>query len=69
MQQTNTIRPLLRRREVERITGLGCSTIYKLMRAGQFPLPLRIGAQAVRWKPDEIDAYLASRPRATGAGG
>lgn len=69
MQNTTTIRPLLRRREVEQITCLGTSTIYRLMREGRFPEPIKIGPKAVRWKPDEIDTYLESRPRATGDGG
>ena len=39
---------LINRREVERQTGLARSTIYKNMRAGRFPLPIKIGTKAVR---------------------
>lgn len=42
------------------------STIYSLMREGRFPLPIRVGPRAVRWKESEIDEYLATRPRADG---
>ena len=57
---------LIRRTEVERICGLSRSAIYRLMREGRFPEPIQIGPRAVRWKSTEIDAFLASRPRATG---
>ncbi|MYB60261.1 MAG: AlpA family transcriptional regulator [Gemmatimonadetes bacterium] len=42
------------------------STIYRLMREDRFPLPIRVGLRAVRWKESEIDEYLANRPRADG---
>ena len=62
---TNTDR-LLNRAEVETKTGLGRSTIYRLMRQGEFPTPIKIGPRAVRWPQSELDDWLASRPRATG---
>ena len=57
---------LLRREEVEARVGLKCSSIYRLMRAGQFPEPVKVGPRAVRWPASEIEAWLAARPRATG---
>ena len=57
---------LLNRAEVERRVGLKRSALYRLMRAGQFPVPLKIGPRAVRWPTSEIEEWLASRPRATG---
>lgn len=63
MNDTNR---LLRREEVEAQTGLSRSAIYRLMRAGQFPEPIKIGPRAVRWPQSELDDFLASRPRATG---
>ena len=57
---------LLRRQEVERRCQIGRSTIYRLMRAGQFPEPLRIGPRAVRWSQRELERWIATRPRATG---
>ena len=59
---------LLRREEVESLVGLKRSSLYREMRAGRFPLPLRIGPRAVRWPASEIRSWLASRPRATGQG-
>ena len=59
---------LLRRAEVQRRCGLARSTIYRLMRAGEFPEPLQVGSRAVRWVETEVTAWLESRPRATGDG-
>ncbi len=52
----------LRRREVEEITGLSRSTIYRLMKAGQFPHPVKTGSRAVRWRLSDIIAWMDSRP-------
>ena len=57
---------LLPRREVESMTGLSRTSIYRLMRLGQFPEPVRVGPKAVRWSEEELVSWLASRPKATG---
>lgn len=55
---------LLRRRQVEEITGLARSTIYRLMKDGTFPRPIRVAPGAVRWRLSDIEAWLDSRPTA-----
>lgn len=57
---------LLTRRQVQARCGLSQSSIYRLMRQGLFPEPIRIGVRAVRWPASEIEAWLGARPRATG---
>ena len=57
---------LLRRRQVEEVTGLTRSSIYRLMQTGQFPRPVRVGPAAVRWRASDITAWLESRPVTTG---
>ena len=57
---------LLTRPQVEQKVQLTCSTIYRLMREGRFPLPIKVGPQAVRWRSDELSAWLDARPRAEG---
>lgn len=57
---------LLTRPEVEARCRITRTTIYRLMRTGQFPEPIRIGPRSVRWPASEIEAWLESRPRATG---
>ena len=57
---------LLRRREVEKITGIGRSTIYRFMQEGDFPRPVKVGPSAVRWRESEVNAWVESRPVAVG---
>lgn len=46
-------------------TTLSQATIYRLMRGngGKFPKPIKVGARAVAWRSDEVEAYLSSRVR------
>ena len=60
---------LLRRRDVEDRTGLSRTSIYRLMREGRFPKPIKVGPKAVRWPASELEAWLAARPRAEGVAG
>ena len=57
---------LIGRVEVERRCGMSRSSIYRKMRDGTFPEPVKISVRAVRWPESEIEAWIASRPRATG---
>ena len=49
---------LLRRPEVEAMVAMSTAAIYKAMRRGDFPEPVRITATAVRWRQSEIQAWL-----------
>ena len=60
---------LIDRTEVEKRVGLTRSSIYDAMRKGNFPLPLKVGPKAVRWRASEIEAWVDSRPLATGRQG
>jgi prophage regulatory protein len=42
--------------------GLSRSTIYRLLKDGAFPAPVRIGSRSVAWKSSEIDEWVNSRP-------
>lgn len=55
---------LLRISQVIDKTSLSRSTIYELMRTGQFPKQLRISAKAAAWREDEIDAWIIGRTAA-----
>ena len=55
---------LLRRRQVEEITGIGRSSIYRLMKSGEFPQRVKVGRNAVRWRESDITAWVESRPEA-----
>ena len=53
---------LLRRRQVEEITGMRRSSIYRLMQTGDFPPPVRVGPAAVRWRESDITGWMESLP-------
>ena len=53
---------LLRRRQVEEMTGLSRSSVYRLMQDGEFRRPVRVGSNAVRWRLSDIVDWLESRP-------
>jgi prophage regulatory protein len=57
----NQTRHIVRMPEVRARTGLGPSTIYRLIALGKFPAPRRLpGVNAVGWFSDEIDAVVNS---------
>ena len=53
---------LLRRRQIEEITGMSRSSIYRLMQSGEFPPRVRFGPTAVRWRASDVTSWLESRP-------
>lgn len=54
---------ILRRPDVENLTGLSRSTIYDWMKKGAFPKPVALGARLVGWRQSEIDAWLEACAR------
>jgi prophage regulatory protein len=42
-------------------TGLGRSTIYRLVASGEFPAPIHVGRRAVAWRWADLDRWSASR--------
>lgn len=52
---------VLRRPQVEAITGLSCSTIYASMAEGTFPRPVRLGLRAVGWIESEVIGWVEAR--------
>lgn len=52
---------MLRRREVENITGRSRSAIYDGIADGTFPKPVKIGARAVAWPESVIRNWIAER--------
>jgi prophage regulatory protein len=51
----------LRRPEVERAVGLGCSAIYDKMSRNEFPKPVPLSGGAVGWIESEIAEWQAQR--------
>lgn len=55
---TAVLPELLRIEEVEELTRLKKSTIYKLMKEVSFPLPLKIGGRGVAWRREELMRWI-----------
>ena len=58
---------ILRTPAVLRLTGLGRTTLWRRVRAGDFPAAVRLGgpgSRAVGWHREEVLRWLAARPRA-----
>jgi prophage regulatory protein len=51
----------LRRRQVEHITGLATSSVYRLVQAGGLPKPYQLSANTVGWKESEILEWCKTR--------
>ena len=61
----NNPRRIILGKAVEHRTGKGRVQRWRDIKAGKFPAPVEIGANRIGWFEDEIDAWLASRPRRT----
>ncbi|HWH84724.1 MAG TPA: AlpA family phage regulatory protein [Burkholderiaceae bacterium] len=48
--------------KVVRMTGLGRSTIYRMIAVNEFPRPVRVGKRAVAWRRADLDRWSADRP-------
>ncbi len=74
MQLVSETRPqvkrdrLLRRHEVEAATGLACSTLYLLMRRGEFPRSFKITPRCVAWQEAAVLQWVQDRIAASEGG-
>lgn len=55
----------LRLPAVMKLTGLGRSTIYRMVADKRFPRPVRIASRAVAWRRADLDRWSESRPAVT----
>ena len=47
--------------DVKRQSGGSRSWVYKEIRAGRFPAPIKIGIRAVAWLQSDLDEWLTHR--------
>ena len=52
---------LLRIQTVVSVTGLSGATIYRKLKAGDFPRPVRMGARCTRWKAADVRAWIQAQ--------
>lgn len=50
-----------RQPEVSARTGLPRSQLYRLIKEGDFPRPVKLGGRAAGWLSSEIDNWIAGR--------
>ncbi len=62
---------LIRRPDVEALTGFSRAWIYAAMQRGEFPRPIKIGKRAVAWPKSAVDEWIEARKAEAGisAGG
>jgi prophage regulatory protein len=62
-------RKLVSKKELKTVYGIPYhpAHIARLEADGLFPTPVRLGACRVAWYADEIEEWIASRPRASAA--
>jgi prophage regulatory protein len=60
-----TIQTIIRLPQVKARTGLSRSTIYSLIKAGQFKAPIALGARAVGWLETDISDFIDARVKAS----
>ena len=54
---------LLTWRQVSDKLGVGKTTLYRMVKSGHVPEPVRLGPRTARWREDEVDAYIAGLSR------
>jgi predicted DNA-binding transcriptional regulator AlpA len=57
---------LLTPREVARMLHISVKTLYRLVRAGTMPPPIRLTHKTARWRPEDIARFLR-QPRGESA--
>jgi len=60
-----TTQTIIRLPQVKQRTGLSRSTIYSLIKDGQFKPPINLGARAVGWLESDISEFIESRVKAS----
>ncbi|WP_424191834.1 helix-turn-helix transcriptional regulator [Ampullimonas aquatilis] len=60
IEQQRTALTILRRKQVEKITGLSRSTLYDKISNGTWPRPISLGLRAVGFPLPEIEAMISA---------
>ena len=58
------IERILTVRDVMRATSYSRTSIYRLVAAGEFPDPIKLGKARVGWRASTVARWLADRPSA-----
>jgi prophage regulatory protein len=56
--------PYQTRQELQKLFKVSPATIYRWIKEGNFPKPVRLGANMVRWKVSDIEAWVTQKEMA-----
>ena len=56
--------PYQTRHDLEKLLKVSSATIYRWMKEESFPKNLKLGANMVRWKTSDIEAWMEEREAA-----
>ena len=62
--QSSSLDRFVRLREVLTLAGIGKSTLYKMIKTGEFPAPIQITKGSVGWWLSAVTQWQQSRPTA-----
>jgi prophage regulatory protein len=65
LQEVKVPTILIKRAQVEALTTLSRSSIYRLMSLNEFPKPINITVWAVAWIKSDIEDWIAARVSAS----
>jgi prophage regulatory protein len=54
---------ILRCRDVQEVTGLSRSTIYRMMDRNDFPKATKLGVRAIGWRQSAVNDWIEGRSR------
>lgn len=52
---------ILRQKDIQHLTGLSQSTIYRHINAGTFPTPVKLTERIIGWCHSTISEWIAAR--------
>ena len=61
---SDALDPFLRKHRVVEIINTSDRTLYRWIREGQFPPPVRLGPNSVAWRQSVVTGWQNSRPSA-----
>ena len=63
-QATEPLPQFLRLPAVLQVTGLGRSTVYRMIAEHTFPAPVKLAKRAVGWRPGDVRDWTTGRSNA-----
>ena len=60
-QKIKKLGRIILRRSIPELTGFSVVNVYRLINAGLFPKPVRLGANRVGWLESEIEKWLQAK--------